>query len=368
MKKSIFMTGFPGFLATDLLQQIINDQFVNIKHIYLLVLPHEKSNAIETIRHFKNQLKLNDSMLTIVEGDITNKNLKIPRSLNSELLDEVTHVFHLAAIYDLAVPEDIAWNVNVYGTKNVNDWVQKLNNLERYIYFSTAYVSGKREGKITEEDLSNEFGFRNHYEETKYEAEVLVEALKETVPTTIIRPGITKGNSITGKTIKFDGLYFMLNMYDRMRYLPFIPFIYDGKGSPEGNFVSSDYVLEATSYLAFHEIGKGKTYHLTDPNPYNMLQLQEIICREYLGRIPKGTVPVGIMKVALSFPMFRKFLRAEKEALDYFTIYSSYDATNTVNDLKDTNIKVMDLQKTLQPMIQFYRKYKDDHKKHIDIV
>jgi len=367
MKKTLLITGYPGFLATELMRQMVKDKYVDIGHIYLLVLHQEKNKAFKEMRNFQKSEQLPESMFTIVEGDITKKNLQINSVLNDRLQDEVTHVFHLAAIYDLAVPKDIAWNVNVFGTNNVNDWVQTLNNLERYIYFSTAYVSGKREGKIFETDLSNAYGFRNHYEETKYEAEVLVHQLKENVPITIIRPGVVKGHSVTGKTVKFDGLYFFLNFYDHLRFAPFIPFISDGKGAPEGNFISSDYVLEATSYFAFHSIGRGKTYHLTDPNPYNTLQLQEMLCEGYLGKKPSGMISVHLVKALLSISANRKFLRVEKEALDYFTIYSSYDTTQTENDLRGTNIISTDLQKTLPSMIEFYRKYKDDYEKHIDI-
>src|SRR5699024_8688647 len=119
--------------------------------------------------------------------------------------------------------------------------------------------------------------FRNHYERTKYEAEILVEHMKQLIPTTIIRPGIVKGHSKTGQTIKFDGLYFMLNFYHSLQHLPVIPYLKAGYGaSPEGNFIPSDYLLQATSYLAMHSIGEGKTYHLTDPNPANMMELQRM--------------------------------------------------------------------------------------------
>lgn len=62
------------------------------------------------------------------------------------------------------------------------------------MYFSTAYVSGNRTGLIRETELQMGQQFKNHYEETKYKAEVLVQELKD-VPYTIIRPGITVGNS-----------------------------------------------------------------------------------------------------------------------------------------------------------------------------
>ncbi|WP_231563823.1 SDR family oxidoreductase, partial [Anoxybacillus sp. KU2-6(11)] len=80
------------------------------------------------------------------------------------LAQSVTHVFHLAAIYDLAVPEDIARMVNVEGTKQVNEWVSFLPHLQRYVYFSTAYVSGTRQGVIFEHELDKGQSFKNHYE------------------------------------------------------------------------------------------------------------------------------------------------------------------------------------------------------------
>ena len=57
---------------------------------------------------------------------------------------EVTDVFHLAAVYDLAVEHDLAFSVNLDGTKNVNAFVQSLEHLDRYNYISTCYVAGKR--------------------------------------------------------------------------------------------------------------------------------------------------------------------------------------------------------------------------------
>ncbi|CAL1548837.1 unnamed protein product, partial [Lymnaea stagnalis] len=39
---------------------------------------------------------------------------------------ETTDVFHLAAVYDLAVEKDLAFRVNVEGTRNVNELVKKM--------------------------------------------------------------------------------------------------------------------------------------------------------------------------------------------------------------------------------------------------
>src|SRR5690625_1111321 len=366
MSKTLFLTGYPGFLASYLMKQIIEDHRENIAHIYLLVLNSEKEKAQKEIDYFAKTAQLSNDLFTIVEGDITKEDLALDNRIKEKLRNEITHLFHLAAIYDLAVPEPIAEKVNVHGTKCVNEWVKTLPQLERYVYFSTAYVSGKREGRIYEHELIKRQTSRNHYERTKYDAEVLVQALKPTIPTTIIRPGVVKGHSKTGKTIKFDGLYFMLNFYDKLRWLPVLPFMQTGI-APEGNFVPSDYVIKATSFLSFDSIGEGKTYHLTDPNPYRMDELQQMLAEHYLGRTPKGTIPVSVVKFFLSFPFIRKWIQVEKEAMDYFTIYSSYDSSQAEADLKKANITCPDLKDTVASMVQYYRKYKHDASKRIKI-
>ncbi|WP_164669700.1 SDR family oxidoreductase [Virgibacillus doumboii] len=365
MKHTYFLTGYPGFLASSLIRQLLDDHREEAEHIYLLVLPSLKDKASKQLEHLTESTKIDHDLFTIVEGDITEPTLAIDADINRVLQESVTHVFHLAAIYDLAVPQDIAFRVNVNGTANVNNWVKTLGNLERYIYFSTAYVAGKREGKIYESELVEGQSFKNHYEETKYHAEVLVEELKKSIPTTIIRPGVVKGHSETGVTMKFDGLYFMLNMLDHLSFLPLIPFI--GEGKPEGNFVPSDYVLKATSYLAIDPVGEGKTYHLTDPNPYTMGELTKMLSEAYLGRTPQGTIPWSWMNGMLSAAPIRRWLQVEQEAMDYFVIDSSYDCSVAVNDLQESGISCPDLKDTINPMIDFYRKYKHDKSRHIYI-
>ncbi|WP_026905589.1 SDR family oxidoreductase [Paucisalibacillus globulus] len=365
MYYSFFITGFPGFLASSLIKQMIHDHQKNIKHIYLLILPSQKSLAETTLEEIINQAGLTRKQFTIVIGDITKEGLGLELERMDPLKEQVTHVFHLAAIYDLAVPKDIAYEVNVNGTRNVNNWLSNLNNLKRYIYYSTAYVSGKREGNIYEHELKKGQEFRNHYEHTKYLAEILVQDKIETIPTTIIRPGVVKGHSKTGETIKFDGLYFQLNVLEKLKFLPVIP--YFGKGTAEGNFVPSDYVLEATSYLAIHPVGEGKVYHLTDPKPYRMWELQMMLTEEYLGRKPKGRVPLSATKASLRIKAIRKWLQAEAEAMDYFTIHSSYDCSQALHDLEGSDINCPDFKDTLGPMVRFYHNYKDDSSKHIKI-
>ncbi|WP_369404937.1 SDR family oxidoreductase [Piscibacillus salipiscarius] len=244
-------------MSINLIKQLIKGNS-DVGKISLLVLPTMKTKAQEELTQLKEELNMGESgpKFELILGDITKPNLNIETETNKQLIDSVRYVFHLAAIYDLAVPKKLAYEVNVKGTANVNQWVKSLKNLKRYVYFSTAYVAGKRQGPILETELDKKQEFKNHYEHTKYEAEVLVEQLKESVPLTIIRPGVVVGHSNSGETTKFDGPYFLLNFFDRLRFSPIIPYL--GKGEAEGNFVPINYIIDATIYLSHSDKGIGK--------------------------------------------------------------------------------------------------------------
>lgn len=364
MNPVYFFTGFPGFIANQLINGIIA-KYPHFERIYCLVLSSMKQQAIDKITRIKEQYSLSDHKIQLIEGDITKKGLGIGEKENEILQSTVTHVFHLAAIYDLAVPKDIAYRVNVEGTKNVNDWVIQLKHLKRYTYFSTAYVAGTRTGILKENELIRPPSFKNFYEETKYEAEVFVDALKKKVPVTIIRPGIVKGHSKTGETVKFDGPYIFLNMMDRLRKLPFFPNM--GKRDAEINLVPIDYIVDAVLYLSHAEVGKGKTYHLTDPNPYKVPTLYKMMLEEMLGKQAIEKIPLFIPRLFLSFSSIRKALRMEKETLDYLTWTGKFDCTNAKQDLANTNIQCPDLKDQLPSMIKFYLQNKDNNRYHIII-
>lgn len=358
-----FFTGFPGFIASTLLEELIGKWAP--EKVYTLVLPQMKAKAIAEKERICSSTRFPYEKWEVVEGDITKPHLALSKERLHMLAPSVTHVFHLAAIYDLAVPENIARTVNVEGTKQVNEWVSSLPNLQRYVYFSTAYVSGTRQGVIFEHELDKGQAFKNHYEETKFLAEVTVQEIARNVPTTIIRPGIVVGHSKTGETIKFDGLYFMLNMFERLKFLPIIPYL--GKGEAQGNFVPVDYIIDATLYLAHADEAIGKTYHLTDPNPYKMKDIYRMMMIEYLGKEPKGTLPLRLAKWAMSFSFIRQWLRVEKEALEYFECASIYDATNARNTLIKAGIACPDFRDVIPVMARYYRKHRHDDTKQLAI-
>ena len=364
MQPAYFFTGFPGFIANQLIPGII-EKYKDFKEFFLLVLPNMKESAEKIVQDWCDKYSLPQETFHIVVGDITKKGLGLSSDDAKRMEETVTHVFHLAAIYDLAVPQDIAFKVNVEGTNNVNQWVLTLQNLKRYTYFSTAYVAGTRTGILKEDELIRPPSFKNHYEETKYEAEVLVEELKEKVPVTIIRPGIVKGHSKTGETVKFDGPYMFLNLIDRLRNIPFFPKIGDPRAVV--NLVPIDFIVDAVLFVSHNDIGEGKTYHMTDPNPYSVGTIYSMFLSEMLGKKPRGRLPLLLLRFFLSFAKIRQSLRIEKEALDYLTWLGRFDATEAQKDLQLAGIQCPDLKDQIPSMVHFYLENKEVEEYHIKI-
>src|SRR3954449_10593818 len=229
------VTGFPGFIGRRLVRRLVNDG----ARVVALVEGRMAGKARE----------IAPPGVEVVEGDITERHLGLDDATWERLAGEVTHVFHLAAVYDLAVPAEIAQRVNVDGTGNVLEFCLAASSLERLAYVSTAYVAGVRTGVVYEHELVMGQAFKNHYESTKFQAEVWVRELMDRVPTTILRPAIVVGDSQTGETEKFDGPYFMLRVISQAeragRAVPNF-----GRSEAPFNVVPVDFVVDAIAACA----------------------------------------------------------------------------------------------------------------------
>lgn len=360
LREAVF-TGFPGFIASQLIgKSIRQDRDTGVTAI---ILASERDKAEKEAARIQQEAGCRP--IRLMEGDITKPGLGLEPEDNLYLQNKTIIFWHLAAIYDLAVPRDLAWKVNVEGTESVNRFVSGLSGLERYMYFSTAYVAGSREGVLREDELIPPDKFKNFYEETKFEAEVLVKETKKDLPVTIIRPGIVRGHSKTGETIKFDGPYFFLNMIDRMRRMPVIPYI--GKSSSYINVVPIDYILEASIYLSTLKAAEGQTVHLTDPNPHPVEEVYRSMVYHLAGKIPKGRLPKKMAAAGLELKVVRKLLGVEMETLDYMDWQASFDTSNAKRLMVGSGIECADFLETMPEMVAFYQLHKRNKNYHIPI-
>lgn len=355
-----FFTGFPGFITSQLIRTVFKDGIT--RQAYAVVLSPEFSKA-QTERE-AIQEEYPGCQIELFEGDITLPNLGIENAELATIAPRISVLWHLAAVYDLAVKREIAWKVNVHGTACVNDFARELPNLKRYMYFSTAYVAGRRTGTLLETELIRPEAFKNYYEETKFEAELRVEDLKKELPVTIIRPSIVCGHSETGATIKFDGPYFFLNMIDRLKGLPFIPHV--GSKHTTINVVPVDYIFKAVSFICTEPSAAGKTLHLTDPKPHLVNDVYRAMTKEMTGKYPVGRLLIGLIKIGLSIKKVRQTLGVEYETSDYLDWEANFDCTEAQKVLSKGNITCTDFIETM-PMVKYYNENKYKKEYHISI-
>jgi thioester reductase-like protein len=346
-RASIFMTGFPGFIAGRLLEKLARPE----TQFFLLVQPHLVELAMEEVEAIAEATGTPLESFVIVEGDITEPQLGIPAVDLETIQFETTDVFHLAAAYDLAVPKDIAFKVNLEGTKHVNDLVCSIKNLKRYNYISTCYVAGKREGVIQETDLEHKDGFRNFYEETKYLAETEVEQLKSHLPVTTFRPAVVVGDSHTGETAKYDGIYYLINYLRKAPSL--LRVINVGNYSVRLNLVPVDFVVDAIVALSRDQRATGKTIALADPRPLTTAQLFDVIAKEMTGRKSEFHPPAKLAEWFLNTSVSPPITGLPHSAVPYFFIAQTYDTSMANRLLAQHNVACPRFDKYVGNLLDF---------------
>ncbi|HVE67702.1 MAG TPA: SDR family oxidoreductase [Solirubrobacteraceae bacterium] len=347
-----FVTGFPGFIGRRLVRALVEGDAE--ARVVVLVEERMREAAVEVAAG------IDPERVEVLAGDIAQRRLGLGDSDWERLTGEITHAFHLAAIYDLAVPLEVAQRVNVDGTGNVLELCAAAQRLERLAYVSTAYVAGDRHGVVYEHELVLGQGFKNHYESTKFQAEVWVRERMDEVPTTILRPAIVVGDSRTGETEKFDGPYYLLRAISRAARAG-RAIAQFGASDATFNVVPVDYVVSAMTAVAAAPGAAGETLHLVDPEPLPTSELVAALSRAYAGRPPQGRVPPRLVSASLGLRPVRDALGGTpRESIVYLNHPVTFDTRRTVDLLAPHGLTPPRVGDYLGPMVEFFRAHEDD--------
>jgi nucleoside-diphosphate-sugar epimerase len=345
--ETFFITGFPGFIANRLVARL-----AKLSGNFVLLVEHSlRGRALEEIGEIAHKSGRSTADFRILEGDITLPSLGLNELDQQEVRAHTTTVFHLAAIYDLAVARDLAVRVNVEGTRNFNNFARSLPRLRHHHHVSTCYVAGKREGRILETELRHEAGFRNFYEESKYLAELEVEALKADLPVTIHRPAVVCGDSQTGETVKYDGVYYLI--FYLLRWPGGLSLLNIGNHEVCLNLVPVDFVVDAMAVLAFDDSAIGKTIQLADPSPLTTNQLFNAISKSINGGHSRVTVPRSWVQPLLMLPPSPAITGLPHHAVPYFFIRQTYDTTNSQQLLERHGVRCPPFESYVDKIVEF---------------
>lgn len=345
--RTIFLTGFPGFIAERLVEQLVAPD----RQIFLLVQPPFVEKAIKSLEGIADRSGTPIHNFALIEGDITQPDLGMSADDAALVRAETTDLFHLAAIYDLAVAREAAIKVNVEGTRNVNALALAMPALRRYNYVSTCYVAGKRTGRIGENELKHNEGFRNYYEESKYLAEAEVEELKAKLPVTIFRPSVVVGDSHTGETVKYDGIYYLI------QYLKMAPSVLRlvnvGNKDVRLNLVPVDFVVKGIAALAFDDEAYGKTLALADPEPLSTSELFDLIAEWLSGKRSAVGPPSALVEKMLMLPVTPALTGLPHSGVPYFFLAQSYDTSMASTLLKKHGIGCPNFRGYVENLLRF---------------
>ncbi|HLF30059.1 MAG TPA: SDR family oxidoreductase [Xanthomonadales bacterium] len=340
-----FVTGGTGFLGHNLIDCLLRRKGV----IYVLVRPGSKAKLDSLKARWGEEGK----RVIGVNGDLSKPNLGVSSGQRKKLEGSISHVFHLAAIYDLkadAASQEVA---NIGGTVNAVGFAKSVK-AKRFHHVSSIAAAGLYPGTFREDMFEEAHGLDNPYFRTKHESEGIVRSRCE-IPWRIYRPGIVVGSSETGEIDKIDGPYYFFKLIQKMRrampaWMPAI-----GLEGGRLNIVPVDFVVKALDHIAHKSGEDGKCFHLTDPKPARIGEVLNLFAEA--AHAPQMTMRIdarvfnyipGIIKQGITMlPPAKRISRQilhdlgmPPEVLKFINYPTKFDCRETERVLKGSGIKV----------------------------
>jgi len=314
MKRSLLITGATGMLGRELVPLFLKKSNFDI---YLLL--HQHSKILNKKKLLSNLYQIapskNLDKLHLLIGDIAKPTLGISKKDRVKITRVITDIIHAAALTRFDLNIDEIRKINVKGTKNIINFAKQCKNLRQLSFISTPYISGKRTGKIFENERAHDSGFVNTYEQSKYEAEALIEKVGNQLPVSIYRLSTMIGNSKSGKVTHFTVPHLSL----RIMYLGLVAMI---PGTPDYSIdlVPSDYAAKVIFELYTNFFKPNKVFHIVS-GFRKSYRLQELIddTYKYLSDLDKEwgkkQYPKPIISSADTFDLFIKSIQEANNPL-----------------------------------------------------
>jgi nucleoside-diphosphate-sugar epimerase len=204
----ILVTGATGFLGSHLAVALLSAGF----RVAVLARAAKGLSARDRVGRLLRWFGLDDrtaAPLEIVEGDILDPawvDAALGRPDGAGRFDEIVHCASNTAFAERKRPE--VERANVEGLGRVLDLAVR-SGCVFFHHVSTAYAAGRRQG-LCPEDWIEAGPFTNVYEETKARGEIMARDVcrSEGLRLSVYRPTIVIGDSASGRTLRFNALYY----------------------------------------------------------------------------------------------------------------------------------------------------------------
>jgi thioester reductase-like protein len=330
--KTILITGGTGSLGKLLVKEI-KDYKANVVFLVRADSQKEAEQRVESLWEKKENC-------TVLQCDLTQKNLGLSKQITTDLQKKVTHILHAAASTRFSLPISDARRNNVDTTKNIILFAKTCGNLQKFGFVSTAYVAGKRSGLILEDEFTHTQGFLNTYEQSKYEAEAYVRSEKNFLPLQIFRPSlvVTPFNRASKSPVSAVSLGLFLA---KQGFLPLLP----GTTESRLDIIDGTIVAKAIVSLFFAEKFGHLTYHVTTgKNSITIGQLLTMVKKQTGKNLPvrfcgdAESFDKALKKTIRFRPDLAVMYRKTESFLKELAYSKMLDNTNLLEDLHLTSI------------------------------
>jgi nucleoside-diphosphate-sugar epimerase len=344
LERVVFVTGYPGFIGKRLVRRLAEQGRTGKERLVVLAQAKHADAA-------RAELARVDARAEVIEGDVELMHLGLSGAEFKGLAAAVTDIWHLASVSRLEADPRSIRLTNVEGTRNVLELAQLAPRLTRLNHFSSAYVSGNRVGVILEDELAMGQRFHNAYEESKYQAELLVRRAQRDVPATIYRPSIVVGDSRTGEIDRFEGPYAMAILL--VASPVGVPLPLPGDAVAPLNVVPVDFVVDAVTSIARNPAGAGLTVHVVDPSPLSARRVYETIAAHMGRKIPPVSMPTRAFQALLTLPGLDRLSRGHRLAIEYVNHLAIYNCRHLLELLEGTGVQCPPITSYLDRLIEF---------------
>lgn len=199
-RSSLFVTGATGLVGRTMVTRLLADE--RVERVFALARDPRGLSTIPAT---------DPSRLVAVRGDMRLAGFGIDRGTRDYLAREVTGVIHLAADTSFSQTLENARTINRDATHALLSLSADWPRVARWLYVSTAFVQGNRTGIVLENDGPGEDCWLNAYEQSKAEAELIVQAERD--DWVIARPSTIVCDDGSGRVTQVNAVHRALRLY-----------------------------------------------------------------------------------------------------------------------------------------------------------
>jgi thioester reductase-like protein len=334
MKKVHLVTGGTGFVGLGLILELLRQSELEI---VCLVRPGKEpadarlyrllQEAARAYEYEEEIVQAIPARCSVLQGDVRQEHCGVFTTLDYS----IEQFWHVAASlrYEPHAAQEI-FATNVEGTKHALN-LARHGRAGAFNYISTAYVAGKRTGKILELIESGQ-ETNNFYEKSKIQAEAIVYQTTD-FPIRIFRPSVIIGHSKTQAVVgSFTGLYGLMRRLYHFRetmnrlhsgMLQEKPMRIQADPDVRMNLIPLDLVVTQAVQCAT-SASNATIFHLTNATPPSLGLILQLMFRAY--NLPE---PLFVMRREEMEKLDAQF----NQGIDFYSSYmignKQFDRTHT---------------------------------------